>query len=179
MNVTAPAPGNNDVRPASRTRNCRDTDCNWRTWPWVNARRNSPTVEGAYTEPNSCAIPPCRTTSKSSIESAPATMPATIVATLSAALDPLWDGTCSRCPTMPCSSHDCASRITGGNPAHDTRFGSSKEARTAPAVWSNLTREVPSQLVDQSLKNFDLPSSEGIIASDPPQSGRSHPWIKA
>jgi len=37
----------------------------------------------------------------------------------------------------------------------------------------------PLEPVDQSVKNFDLFSSEGIITSDAPRSSGSHPWIKA
>jgi hypothetical protein len=33
--------------------------------------------------------------------------------------------------------------------------------------------------VERSLRNFDLPSSQGIIALDAPRSSRFHPWIRA
>jgi hypothetical protein len=46
---------------------------------------------------------------------------------------------------MPRRSHDSANRITGSKPAYDTRAGSSNDARTPPALCSNLTREVPSR----------------------------------
>jgi hypothetical protein len=52
----------------------------------VNSRNNVPTVEGAYTPSNSVFIPPLRTTSMSSMLSAPAHMPATTVASLGAGL---------------------------------------------------------------------------------------------
>jgi hypothetical protein len=38
---------------------------------------------------------------------------------------------------------------------------------------------VPSRLDDQSLKNFDLSSPEGIIAFGAPPPHSIHPWIKA
>jgi hypothetical protein len=65
-----------------------------------------PNVDSAYTPPNNSGMPPWRTTSRSSIESAPVSMPATIVATLPAALDPLSVGTCSRSRTRPGRSHE-------------------------------------------------------------------------
>ena len=45
----------------------------------MNSRNNVPTVEGAYTPSNSVVIPPLRTASMSSIQSAPTHMPATTV----------------------------------------------------------------------------------------------------
>jgi SAM-dependent methyltransferase len=40
-------------------------------------------------------------------------------------------------------------------------------------------RRCPLELVDQSLSNFDLSSSGGIVASSAPHSNKSHRWIKA
>ena len=52
----------------------------------MNSRNNVPTVEGAYTPSNNVFIPPERTTSMSSMQSAPAHMPATTVASFGAGL---------------------------------------------------------------------------------------------
>ena len=46
----------------------------------MNSRNNVPIVEGAYTAGNRVPVPPLRTTSTSSILSAPAHIPATRVA---------------------------------------------------------------------------------------------------
>ena len=51
------------------------------TCPWVNERRNVPSVEGARTPANNRPIPPWRSRSRSSIESAPASIPPTTPAT--------------------------------------------------------------------------------------------------
>jgi hypothetical protein len=52
----------------------------------VGQRRNDPSVDGARTVSNALPIPPCRSTSRSSIESAPAAIPATTEQTFAAAL---------------------------------------------------------------------------------------------
>ena len=52
----------------------------------MNSRNNVPNVDGAYTPPNSVFIPPERTTSRSSMLSAPAHIPAIIVASFGAGL---------------------------------------------------------------------------------------------
>jgi len=49
----------------------------WATFPQVQERRRDPSVDGAGTPPNRASIAPCRSTSMSSVESAPAAMPAT------------------------------------------------------------------------------------------------------
>ena len=75
---------------------------------------------------NSRAIPPERSRSKSSIESAPASIPATTAPVFTAAFG---DATLNPAtsPGQPAAS---ASLSTGSNPAADTRFGSSNTART-------------------------------------------------
>ena len=99
--------------------------------PWVNVRRNVPNVDGARTPSNSRSIPPCRSRSISSIESAPATIPATSACTFKRAFG---DGTLSLSATSSASPHDSDKAITGASPAHDTRFGSSKPADIADAA---------------------------------------------
>jgi len=111
----------------------------------VNSRKNDPSVEGAYTPPNNTAIPPWRITSRSSIESAPVTIPATIEVILSAGLVPTDVPRRTHRANNPTSPHAWAKRITGTNPAHDTRFGSSKYACVRDALCNNRIYEVPSQ----------------------------------
>jgi hypothetical protein len=106
----------------------------WRTWPKVNARRNEPSVEGAYPLWNSRPIPPCRNNAMSSMLSAPATIPATSEATFNPALAPLSVGTLSRSSAKERSPTDSASASTGTSPAADTRFGSSNTADVAARV---------------------------------------------
>jgi hypothetical protein len=98
----------------------------------VNSRRNWPRVAGAYTPPNSRAIPPDRITSRSSIQSAPAAIPATIEVSLPAGftaaeatrVEPKQSNV-TRSAINPDSPVCSASSITGTRPAHDTRFSSS------------------------------------------------------
>jgi hypothetical protein len=74
---------------------------------------------------------------------------------------------------------DRASRITGTSPACDTTFGSSNDARTAPAKHARISpRRCPLEPADQSVKNFDPASSEGIIMSTTRPATHIRPWIK-
>jgi len=73
---------------AKEIRNREATASSWRTWPKVNVRRNVPNVEGARTPVNNRPIPPWRSRSMSSMESAPATIPATSAGTFRCALTP-------------------------------------------------------------------------------------------
>jgi hypothetical protein len=91
----------------------------------VNSRNNVPTVEGAYTPSKSIFIPPLRTTSRSSILSAPTHIPAITVASFGEGLaDP---DAILGAAMLILSANNCGSRvwaasvITGTSPAHDTR----------------------------------------------------------
>lgn len=75
--------------------NC-DGLSSWQTWPNVNPRRNVPSVDGARTPPKTRAMPPWRSTFRSLIESAPATMPATIENTFAAGFAPATPATLNR-----------------------------------------------------------------------------------
>lgn len=115
----------------------RATTSSCRTFPQVNPRRNVPNVEGARIPPNNPGNAPCRITPRSSIESPPATIPATIDVTFTpgfAAALPAEAGSRTRCWAAAYNPARSASRPTGTNPAHDTRFGSSNVADTAAAV---------------------------------------------
>ena len=109
----------------------------------MNSRNKVPTVDGAYTPPNRVFMPPLRTTSMSSILSAPAHMPATTVASFGAGLaaPDLIRGTAirtfspSRRPRPVCS----ANVITGTSPAHDTRCSSSNTAESEANLCDTFT----------------------------------------
>ena len=112
------------------TRWARSTDANCRVWPWVNSRRNWPSVAGAYTPPNSRGIPPERITSRSSMLSASAAIPAMIEVSFPAGFTPAEATLDVRILTLSSINADkparSASPISGARPAHDTRFSSSK-----------------------------------------------------
>jgi hypothetical protein len=76
---------------------------------------------------------PCQITSKSSIESAPATMPAAtdvIFAPSFAAALPAPTPSRTSCWATACNPARSANHNTGTRPAHDTRFSSSNVADT-------------------------------------------------
>jgi L-cystine uptake protein TcyP (sodium:dicarboxylate symporter family) len=111
--------------------------------PEGELRNRVPTVEGAYTRSKSVFIPPARTTSRSSILSAPTHIPAITVvsfgygladpdAILGAAILILSANNYGR-PVL------VASVITGTNPAHDTRRSSSNTADEATKLWDTCT----------------------------------------
>ncbi len=164
------------ARPASRR---RDTTSSWRTLPQCNPRKNDPRVEGARTPPNSSVIPPWRSTSRSSMESAPAIMPVTIAGTFNRAFAPTATVTFRCRPTRPARSQRCTRRITGTSPAHDTRFGSSNRADVFAALCNNRISQMPFGLGAWGLRKHHHPRSEGIC----PVTTRSTPdilrWIEA
>jgi hypothetical protein len=90
-----------------------------------------PSVDGARIPVNSRLIPPCRSRSRSSIESAPATIPATTAATLIAAFG---FGTVNAAPAVSCRPQRRANASTGTSPADDTKFGSSNATDIAERV---------------------------------------------
>jgi len=94
----------------------------------VNARRNDPSVEGAYAELKTLLIPPWRNTAMSSMLSAPATIKPIREATFKPALAPLSVATVRRSSVSVHKPAASASAITGTRPAADTRFGSPKTA---------------------------------------------------
>ncbi len=77
-NARALMPGSSSLCSTRLTRCARSTDANCPVCPWVNSRRNCPSVAGAYTPPNNPAMPPERITCRSSMLSAPAAIPAMI-----------------------------------------------------------------------------------------------------
>ena len=119
---------------ARLVRNLEATASSWRTCPKLNARRNEPSVDGAYARAKTRPIPPCRSNAMSSMLSAPATIPATSEATFNPALAPLSPGTLRCSPANVASPAASASANTGTSPAADTRFGSSNAADVAARV---------------------------------------------
>ena len=102
----------------------------------MNARRNVPNVDGAFTPGSTFPTAPSRSTSRSSILSAPASIPATIEHTFAAASQPAPPGTVSFAVTRAPSPARRANRITGTNPAELIRFVSSKVASIL-GIWDS------------------------------------------
>ncbi len=157
-------PGTRAVRPASSPALTRSS-C-W-TWPWVNDRRNVPSVKGARTPANNRPIPPWRSRSRSSMLSAPASIPAVLAPRFG-------EGTDSP-PSRSSKAADSANRSMGTSPAADTRFGSSKTGRI---VRDDFTYEVP--LVNRWVSTSQSTSS--LLTEAPRTTPRpSHPtrrWIR-
>ena len=97
---------------------------------------------------NSRGMPPWRSRSMSSIESAPHTIPAISARIFTAALAPPFATilTCSTSSVL--SPQRSANAITATNPAHDTRFGSSNTAEVARDVWQSCIYEMPFVMVE-------------------------------
>jgi hypothetical protein len=91
----------------------------------VNSRNNVPTVERAYTPSNRVFMPPLRTASMSSMQSAPAHIPAIRVASFGdglAAPDLIRGSAMRTLSPSSCENPVCsANLITGTSPAYDTR----------------------------------------------------------
>jgi hypothetical protein len=105
-------------------------------WPKVNVRRNVPNVEGARTPPNNLSISPCRSTS----------MPPISAVTFAGAFAVPGPVNVRRCSSNSCRPARSASVSTGTNPAHDTKFGSSKTAVNSGEI---RTREMSLRVGDQ------------------------------
>jgi hypothetical protein len=77
MKASRPAPGSSGARRARSASSNRLSFSTCRTLPQVKERRNDPSVDGARIPANTSPIAPCRRTSMSSMQSAPAVIPAT------------------------------------------------------------------------------------------------------
>jgi hypothetical protein len=111
----------------------RPSGSSWRTCPRVNARRKLPTVDGARTPRYAFAIAPCRSTSTSSMLSAPASMPATSDTAFASGAAPAPLPAPARCTfsrTRPGSPHRSANRTAAASPPWASRFESSNAARS-------------------------------------------------
>jgi hypothetical protein len=155
------------VRAASAVRCSRITDSNCLAWPKLNSRNKVPTVEGAYTPSNNSVIPPLRSRSMSSMQSAPAHIPAISVASFGAGFaDPdliRGEAMATLSANMLVSPVCSASVITGTKPATDTRLSSSNRAESSANVWNNRTESVYLSGLDCCVKNTNHPSSEGTF----------------
>ena len=131
------------------------------TWPWVNVRRNVPSVEGARTPVTPCpsrrgaAGPGRRYCPRRRASPRPRTPPS----------PPAFADATLRCSSSrSCSPARSANRSTGTRPA-DTRFGSSK---TASTLCEAFTYEVSLRTVRiRRLATPILPPSKGILVSRP------------
>ena len=92
-NARVSAPGSSGARRASSASSSRFTFPSCATLPQVNERRNDPSVDGARTPANTSGIAPWRSTSISSIESAPAAIPATRQPIFASAFTPHFPAT--------------------------------------------------------------------------------------
>ena len=95
----------------------------------MNARRNVPNVDGAFTPGSTFPTAPSRNPSMSAMLSPPVSIPATIE-DLRGRVGPRPTGTVTILVTNDSSPASRANRITGTNPAEGTRFTSSKVAVT-------------------------------------------------
>lgn len=136
-NTRSPSATRAGTRRAKATSIAFETEWSCWTWPWVNDRRNVPIVDGARTPPSTRALPPERSTSRSSMLSAPTSIPATIVRNFAATFA---DATFTPCANRAENPTDSANSSTGTKPAADTRFGSSK---TGNNPWDAFTYRVP------------------------------------
>ena len=180
MNASTSAPGSNGAADARFASSWRATASSCRTLPQVNERRNDPSVDGARTPPNKSAIAPCRSTSMSSMLSAPAAIPATRQGTFRSGFTPvrLAIVTCSR--TRPARPQRSASAMTGTRPARDTRFGSSNDACVFSGSCDNCTCEVSSRprFMEASVTPI-VPAQRAPFASPRPDVPLFTRWIEA
>src|SRR6266498_2133748 len=125
------------------------TRSSWRTCPNVNARRNLPSVEGAATQPpKRRRVRPERSTSASSMLSAPSAIANTRLITFRPALRAPGRSGRNRTnrSTRPSIPNRCASVAASATPASDTTRSSSKTTRTrsSPTGPSSCTIKVTS-----------------------------------
>src|SRR5258705_10043110 len=173
MNARSSAAGSNGTRSHSPAKCCRSTDSSWRACPKVNSRNRVPMVDGAYTPSKRVVIPPERTTSTSSMQSAPAHIPAITVVSFGAGLaDPdlilgsaIWTFSANSPGTPVC----VASVITGTSPAHDTRCSSSNTADAAMKLCDTCTGSDFPNVGKLKCGNSNHPSSEGTFFISTPR----------
>jgi len=112
-------------------------------------------------------MPAERTTSTSSMLSAPAHIPPIRVASFGAGLaDPdliLVSAMCTFSPRSPARPVCSASVITGTSPAHDTRLSSSNTAESAMKLCDTCTGSAFRERVRLLCGNSNHPSSEGTF----------------
>src|SRR5581483_10825908 len=135
--------------------------------PKLNSRNNTPKVEGAYTPSNRVGIPPARSTSRSSMLSAPAPIPAITLISLGtgfAAPERIRGAVIDTFAAMICGSRVCwASPSIGTNPAHDTRLSSSKRAESVVNLCDTRTGSAFLEPDHSVPRNTYRSSSEGTF----------------
>jgi hypothetical protein len=144
----------------------------------VNARRNVPNVDGAFTPGSTLCTAPSRNTPKSSMLSAPVTIPAMIEATFPPGSNPAPPGTVNLFVTNACRPARRASRITGTSPAEPIRFGSSKVAATV-GIWDSCISRMAFSQGFGDFSNHHFPRSEAIRAIPPRRIRPFWRWIQA
>src|SRR5215207_4688754 len=176
------APGSRSTRPHNATRCSRSTDSNWRACPKVNSRNNVPTVDGAYTPPNTVFMPPERSTSISSMLSAPAHIPAISVLSFGAGFadpDLILGSTIATFSETSRANPVCsANRISGTSPASDTRLSSSNTADSAANLCETCTGSAFPNRTRLLRENTNHPSSEGTFLIPTPRSHQFTQWIE-
>src|SRR3954470_14739070 len=124
-------------------------------------------VEGAYTPPKRVFMPPERTTSRSSMLSAPAHIPAINVANFGEGLaepDLIFGAGMQILSANSSGSPVWVARvITGTSPAHDTRCSSSNSADAAMKLCDTLTGSAVRSCADKCVRNTHHHSSEGTF----------------
>ena len=203
----ASEPGSNSTRSHNAARCSRSTDSSWRACPKVHSRNSVPIVDGAYTPSNRVLIPPLRTTSRSSMQSAPAHIPAISVASFGAGLaepDLIRGAAMQTLSARSCASPvPAANSITGTSPAHDTRWSSSNTADAAVNLCDTCTgsallnsgrlmrEEHQSSQLNRHFPRINTPAPTPSIGGSrlrsstaalshlrPPRSGLSHPRLE-
>jgi hypothetical protein len=81
------------------------------------------------------------------------------------------------CRRHGATAHRCRPWV--GPPDLETLVGAGEGNRNPHCQLGNSLRIIAVGSVTRCVKNFDLPSSEGIIASGAPSPRSAHPWIKA
>ena len=102
-------------------------------------------MDGARIPSNSELIAPCRSTSMSSMLSAPAAIPATRQPTFTSAFAPHASPIMTLPRTSAARPARSARPTTGTRPARDTRFASSKHAEIFSGSCDNRIRQVSSR----------------------------------
>jgi len=127
----------------------------------VNARKKVPNVDGARIPVNSRPITPCRSRSRSSIESGPATMPATTAATCTAAFGL---GTVNTVRAVSCRPQRRASPSTGTNPTDDTKSDHRRPPTSPTSCERVASARCPSSLENSFLDRLYFQPGKGIRA---------------
>ena len=119
---------------------CSEKESSWRTWPNVKDRRKVPRVDGAITScPSTLPVDPERSTSQSSMHSAPATMACTKVATLRPGRACPGRSPRSTSSSAQATRFSRSERVaTSARPAPATARSSSKVTARRAGLWDSV-----------------------------------------